>query len=112
MQAGPQGRKLITTTYVITELVALLSLSCYHIGRPQLLDYAWRILNDPGTEVVHIDQATSSEAWQLLEARSDKEWSLVDASSFVLMRRHGMTEALTSDHHFAQAGFTPVPAQP
>jgi predicted nucleic acid-binding protein len=29
---------------------------------------------------------------------------LVDASSFILMRRMGMTEALTNDHHFEQAG--------
>lgn len=34
LQTGRQGRKLITTTYVITEVVALLSLSRYHISRP------------------------------------------------------------------------------
>ncbi len=112
LQVGRQSRKLVTTTYIITELVALLSLSRYHISRPQLLDYVRRILNDPGTEVIHIDQATFFEAWHLLEARPDKEWSLVDASSFVLMQRHGMSEALTTDHHFEQAGFTRAPAQP
>lgn len=112
VQAGRQGRKLVTTTYIITELVALLSLSRYHISRLQLLDYVRRILNDPGTEVIHIDEATFFEAWHLLEARPDKDWSLVDASSFVLMRRHGMAEALTTDHHFKQAGFILVPTQP
>lgn len=111
LQSSRQGRKLITTTYIITELVALLSLSRYHIGRPQLLEFVRRILNDQGTEVIHIDQATFFEAWHLLESRPDKEWSLVDATSFVVMGRHAMTEALTTDHHFVQAGFTRVPTR-
>jgi predicted nucleic acid-binding protein len=71
VQAGRQGRKLITTTNIITELVALLSLSRYHISRPQLLDHIRRVLSDPGTEVIHIDEATLFEAWRLLEARPD-----------------------------------------
>ena len=37
--------------------------------------------------------------------RPDKEWSLTDCISFVVMREHGLTEALTADHHFEQAGF-------
>src|SRR5208282_5143253 len=38
-------------------------------------------------------------------ARPDKEWSLTDCISFVVMNERGMTDALTSDHHFEQAGF-------
>jgi predicted nucleic acid-binding protein len=45
----------------------------------------------------------------LLEARLDKSWSLVDATSFVVMRRFGIGEALTPDHHFEQMGFTRLP---
>jgi uncharacterized protein len=37
--------------------------------------------------------------------RPDKEWSLTDCISFIVMEEHGLTEALTADHHFAQAGF-------
>ncbi len=42
---------------------------------------------------------------ELFEARPDKAWSLTDCTSFVIMEEHGLTEALTTDHHFAQAGF-------
>ncbi len=45
----------------------------------------------------------------MLKRFQDKGWSLVDAASFVVMRRHGMTEALTTDHHFDQGGFTRLP---
>jgi predicted nucleic acid-binding protein len=37
--------------------------------------------------------------------RPDKEWSLTDCISFVVMERNGLTEALTGDHHFEQGGF-------
>ncbi len=39
------------------------------------------------------------------KSRQDKEWSLVDCASFVVMQQRGIFEALTSDHHFEQAGF-------
>jgi len=42
---------------------------------------------------------------RLYAQRPDKEWSLTDCISFVVMRRHDITEALTGDHHFEQAGF-------
>ena len=37
--------------------------------------------------------------------RSDKSWSLTDCISFVVMGEHGITDALTGDRHFEQAGF-------
>lgn len=42
---------------------------------------------------------------RLYEQRRDKQWSLTDCISFVVMKREGLTEALTGDHHFEQAGF-------
>jgi uncharacterized protein len=41
----------------------------------------------------------------LYERRPDKSWSLTDCISFVVMQRDGISEALTGDHHFEQAGF-------
>ncbi len=41
----------------------------------------------------------------LLEARPDKDCSLCDAVSFVLMRERQINEALTTDKHFVQEGF-------
>ena len=38
-------------------------------------------------------------------ARRDKNWSLTDCISFVVMKDRGPTQALTADHHFEQAGF-------
>jgi predicted nucleic acid-binding protein len=77
--------------------------------RPTLIQFVNQIRGNAGLRIVHVDEATWHEAWAMLEHMSDKTWSLVDAASFVVMRRFGITEAFTSDHHFTQAGFLRVP---
>jgi len=43
---------------------------------------------------------------------ADKAWSLVDCISFIVMEREGLTDALTTDQHFVQAGFNATLAIP
>lgn len=103
-RARQQGRKVITTNYVIVELVALLS-SPLHVPRPAAIAFIEGLKSSPYVEIVHVDAKLDEAAWQLLKSRQDKEWSLVDCASFVVMQQRGIFEALTSDHHFEQAGF-------
>src|SRR5260370_21653688 len=70
-------RHLVTTNYVIAELVALLS-SRYHLSRDRVIARINEIKANPRIEIVHIDQILDGKAWKLLEERPDKEWSLVD----------------------------------
>lgn len=44
-------------------------------------------------------------ALDLYDQRPDKSWGLVDCTSFVVMKEHGIREAFTNDRHFKQAGF-------
>jgi predicted nucleic acid-binding protein len=44
--------------------------------------------------------------WKPFRTLDDKDWSLTDFISFAVMGDNGITEALTADHHFEQAGFT------
>jgi hypothetical protein len=55
--------------------------------------------------VVPANEADVDAEFSLCLARPDKTWSLTDFISFVVMRREGITEALTGDRHFEQAGF-------
>ncbi len=103
-QAIREGREMVTTNYVLTELVALLN-SPLRIPRPQLFQYVDAVKTASYVTVVHIDGAMDAAAWFLLKSRSDKSWSLVDATSFLVMRQLGILESLTSDRHFEQAGF-------
>jgi predicted nucleic acid-binding protein len=95
---------IVTTSYVIAELVALLT-SPLRVPRPLLVAFIDGLKNSPYVEIVHVDQQLDDDAWRLLKNRQDKEWSLVDCVSFVVMQRRGITESLTTDHHFEQAGF-------
>ncbi len=102
-------RPLVTTDDVLNEVVALLTTDSRGMPRPQLIQFVNQMRANAGLRIVHVDEAIWQEAWTMLERMSDKTWSLVDAISFVVMRRLGVTEAFTSDHHFTQAGFIRVP---
>jgi predicted nucleic acid-binding protein len=62
----------------------------------------WRKMNDAnrGLTPELLDRGVS-----LLRNRPDKEWPLTDCISFVVMQEQGLSEALTADRHFEQAGF-------
>ena len=96
--------RLVTTNYVIAELVSLLT-SPFCISRPRIIEYINVIKQSPSVDLIHINQEFDNQAWKLLNQRDDKKWSLVDCSSFVVMQLEGITESLTTDHHFEQAGF-------
>lgn len=102
--ARKQGRKVVTTNYILTELVALLT-SPLRIPRAAIISFVDGVKTSPYVDVVHIDIVLDEQAWRLLTRRQDKIWSLVDCSSFVVMEQRGIVEALTTDEHFEQAGF-------
>jgi predicted nucleic acid-binding protein len=56
--------------------------------------------------ILPAERAMFRRASELYVRRPDKEWSFTDCSSFVIMHDHRLREALTTDHHFEQAGFT------
>lgn len=101
------GSRLVTTNYILLELVALMT-SPLRIPRPQQLKTIEAIHAASWVELVHIDPTLHDEAWRLLTKRPDKDWSLVDCSSMVVMARRGIDQAFTSDHHFEQAGYTRI----
>lgn len=95
---------LLTSNYVIAELVALLT-SPLRVPRDRVVAFIDSLKTADHVEIFHADGDLDERAWELLKERQDKEWSLVDCSSFVLMGDRGVTDALTSDRHFEQAGF-------
>jgi len=66
---------------------------------------------DPNATIIEVDAVVYHRGLTLYRDRPDKDWSLTDCISFVVMGDRGLTEALTGDHHFTQAGFIPLLAQ-
>jgi uncharacterized protein len=102
--ARQEKHRIITTNYIISEVVALLT-SPLRIPKSQIIAFIQSLKSSPYVEILHINPETDAQAWQLWTNRADKAWSLVDCSSFVIMQQEKITEALTNDHHFEQAGF-------
>jgi len=63
------------------------------------------LIDDPDIEIVSVSCELFSKAFRMYKDRMDKEWGLTDCISFVIMQERKMTKALTTDHHFEQAGF-------
>jgi uncharacterized protein len=93
---------LITTHAVLLEVGNSLSKQRYRQHAGQLLRF---LTTDPTVEVVSVGPERFDRGLQLFESRRDKEWGLVDCISFTVMSDRGLTESLTSDEHFEQAGF-------
>jgi predicted nucleic acid-binding protein len=55
--------------------------------------------------ILQPDPTLFRQGIDLYTSRPDKSWSLTDCISFAAMHRHGLTESLTGDRHFEQAGF-------
>jgi uncharacterized protein len=96
---------LLTTAWVLLELANALSASRSRLRFAQVLS---GLRAAPNVEIIAPDAALFERGCQLYIDRSDKEWSLTDCISFVVMKERDLTDALTADHHFAQAGFRPL----
>jgi len=95
--------QVVTTEWIITELAdGLAQLST----RSAFLRLLAAVQRDPGTIIVPVSEDLQRRGLELYRARPDKEWSLTDCISFVVMNDRGIVDALTGDHHFEQAGFT------
>ena len=105
-----QKRTLVTTNYVLAELVPLLA-SRSRLPRQHIFSFVDALKVSPYVEIIHIDTELDTATWKLLKAWIDKEWSFIDASSFVVMNTYSIQEAITTDHHFTQAGFIRLPHQ-
>ena len=93
---------LATTAWVLTEVAdGLASTPRRQVFRNILDDFDATKAN----LVVPANTETFEKGVELYYARPDKQWSLTDCISFVVMSEDGITEALTADRHFEQAGF-------
>ena len=95
-------RPLVTTFWVLTEVGDALSAP---VMRSHTYRFLQKIMRDSNTFIVPYDLSWHLRGLTLYGNRTNKSWSLTDCISFGVMAERGITDALTGDGHFVQAGF-------
>ena len=95
------------TSLVTTDLVLIESYVLVHArtGRPGLLRFRNAVGKSAWLETILATREHDAAAWDLLEQRTDQDYSYVDATSFVVMRVLGIERAFTFDDDFRREGF-------
>jgi predicted nucleic acid-binding protein len=98
--------RLVMTSYVFDEVVTFFNSRGQHAKAVQVGN---NLLQSPSVQFIHVDTALFYEGWAYFQRPQDKEYSLTDCISFLVMQKLGIRRAFAFDQHFVQAGFTKEP---
>lgn len=95
------GVEMWTTQAVLMEVGNSLSA----MNRPGFISFLSNAFRDPKVKIVPIDSHLFRRGVDLYRNRRDKQWGMTDCCSFIVMQDQQISDALTADRHFVQAGF-------
>jgi predicted nucleic acid-binding protein len=95
-------RPMVTTGWILNEVADGL---CASTTKPAFLALEQRLRADSRVVIVPANPLWQQRGIDIYRSRLDKDWSLTDCISFAVMTERKITDALTGDHHFEQAGF-------
>lgn len=95
-------RPIVTTAWIMAEVADALASPTHRRLFGTLVD---ELQHDPDVELLPASQTSFDRGCDLYRSRLDKNWSLTDSISFATMQSLGISDALTADRHFEQAGF-------
>lgn len=100
--AAKVNRPVVTTEFIVLEIADGCARAEDHADFLALLD---GMRSNPRLNIVPLESRLLQVGLEYFARYTDKDWSLTDCISFVVMRNHGIQEVLTADHNFEQAGF-------
>jgi len=106
MVFGKPSPPLVATSFVLAEVVTFFNSRSRH---EKAVELGRMLLTSPAVSLIQVDQALFLRGWEYFQQRPDKTYSLTDCISFVVMQERGISQALTFDQHFFQAGFQKLP---
>ncbi len=100
--AASSRAPMVITDWIIVEMGNYL---CQPLVRELFVQWLYALRQDSRVTIVEASAGLLQAGVELFADRQDKYWSLTDCISFVVMSQYGLSEALTADRHFEQAGF-------
>ena len=97
--------RILTTDAVLTEVANTFSKTALRPIAHQVIEAFQASVRPRVAQLIHVDAGLWQRGWQFFQDRPDKDWSLTDCISFLVMQDRKLRRAFTSDHHFEQAGF-------
>jgi predicted nucleic acid-binding protein len=97
------SRPVVLTEFILVELANSFTRGN---ARGRFVNLAATLRESPDATIVPATHELFEQGLRLFGERPDKDWSLTDCISFAVMRQRRLTDALTADQHFEQAGFT------
>jgi predicted nucleic acid-binding protein len=97
-----EKRELTTTEFILIEIADGLAAVRFRTHAAHIIS---TLRMSPLVQIIPASSHLFRAALQLYQSRSDKDWGMTDCTSFVVMGERDLTEALTADDHFQQAGF-------
>lgn len=97
-----KGGLFVTSDYVADETLTLLRI---RLGIDSAETWWQQVNSSSRVRWEYVGPARADKARELFFRYRDKDFSFTDCTSFILMRELKLREALTTDHHFLQAGF-------
>lgn len=101
-RAIKSGRLIVTTDYVVTETVNLANARGGKHVANRVLDL---IEQSDGIRVEWIGVERFERTKAYFRKHADHGYSFTDCTSFVVMKEERLSEAITTDSHFVEAGF-------
>jgi len=92
----------LTTGFVLLEVGNAMSRGAL---RSRFVEFYGWLSQHPRVRIVPVSQELLHRGYDLYADRQDKDWSLTDCISFIVMRDEGLQAALTHDQHFEQVGY-------
>ena len=100
----PENCRLVTSQTIFSEVLELFAKRSVFI-KEEIIGFTADVIVDSSVILEPSTPKLFDDTIAYYRKHSDKEWGFVDCSSFVIMKRRGIKEALTYDKHFIQAGF-------
>lgn len=97
---------LVTSTFVFDEVTTFFNSRNHHA---KAVEIGKNLIASSSIELIYVDEKIFDEGWKYFQMYHDKQYSLTDCISFVLMEKNELQDALTFDQHFEQAGFRILP---